>query len=470
MKRFVCFHLCLAFVGVTLAVAGCGGTPLISIGVSVQNADKAFDEAQAFRIQADEDTERDKRRVEVEQKKTLYNDALKAYRAIVKAEPTGKYAQRSLWQISEIYRRRYEWGRVIKSYEAILAIAPSGYYGDRAKSGIAHIRTYRRLSQEERRKYQNYSALYAQDNAGENYDLAAQALYDVADSYEQLADYPEAIAHYQRVVDEFPDYQKASVALTKIGDIHFYKLYDYPAGWPVYNKVIEMYPDSYDAFRSVQLLKETRRDLDRISQYQAEIDRYWNERTMEYQVTNRKTLPNNKRYSHRRIVSTVELVVQNYRIIAGYWLDLRNFPSAIIASRNSIIAYEAWPGQRSNGTHAVVQAHYLHGRAYHSNGQLEQAIGAYQGLLDHCPEPLWPHNAVFYLQADCYREIREFTKAYEGFKAYLSLGRDVDYYQEVEEIVRQFEIDEDGDGYKFYIEQEAGTSDRDPNDYPNVKS
>ena len=124
MKRFVCFHLCLAFVVVTVAVAGCGGTPLISIGARVQNADRTFDEAEAFRIQADEDTERDKRRVEVEQKKTLYNDALKAYRAIVKAEPTGKYAQRSLWQISEIYRRRHEWDSIIKSHEAILAHSP----------------------------------------------------------------------------------------------------------------------------------------------------------------------------------------------------------------------------------------------------------------------------------------------------------------------------------------------------------
>ena len=130
----------------------------------------------------------------------------------------------------------------------------------------------------------------------------ARALYNLAESHEKLGNYPGAIAHYQRMADEFRDYEKAPVALTKIGDIHFYKLYDYDAGWPVYNKVIEMYPDSYDAFRSVQLLKETRRDLDRISQYQAEIDRYWNERTMEYQVTNRKTLPNNKRYSHRRIV------------------------------------------------------------------------------------------------------------------------------------------------------------------------
>ena len=458
MKRFVCFHLCLAFVVVTLAVAGCGGTPLISIGARVQNADRTFDEAEAFRIQADEDTERDKRRVEVEQKKTLYNDALKAYRAIVKAEPTGKYAQRSLWQISEIYRRRHEWDSIIKSHEAILAIAPSGYYGDRAKSGIAHIRTYRRLSQEERRKYQNYSALYAQDNARENYDLAAQALYDVADSYEQLADYPEAIAHYQRVVDEFPDYEKAPVALTKIGDIYFYKLFDYAGGWPVYKKVIEMYPDSYDAFRLVQLLKETRLCLNEIAKYNAEIRRCRNDSAKKSYVGGRRRLPNQEYSFHY-----ADTVVQAFQSIARCWENLRNYSGAIVAYRELA---DQFPYKKF----AAGDARYHIGRLYQLSGQLEHAIEAYQRLFDHYPEPLWPYNAVVYLQAVCYREIREFTKAYEGFKAYMSLGRDVEYYQKAEEIVRQFETDEDGDGYKFYIEQEAGTSDRDPNDRPSIKS
>ena len=63
-----------------------------------------------------------------------------------------------------------------------------------------------------------------------------------------------------------------------------------------------------------------------------------------------------------------------------------------------------------------------------------------------------------YQQAVCYRRIGEFTKSYEGFKAYMNLGADAEYYQEAEQNVRQFEMDEDGDGYKSYIEQESGTS------------
>ena len=447
MKRFVCFHLCLAFVVVTVAVAGCGWTPLISIGVSVQNADKAFDEAEAFRIQADEDTEQDKRREQVKQKNTLYNDALKAYRAIVKADPTGKYAQRSLWQISEIYKRRYEWDRVTESYEAILAIAPSGYYAHRARNAIADMRKYRLLIQEERRKYQSYRALYAQDKA-RKYEIAAQALYNLAESHEKLGNYPEAIAHYQRMADEFPDNEKAPAALTKIGYIHYYKLYDYAGGWLAYNKVIETYPNSYDAVQARRLLEETIHNLNEIAQYEAELKRYHCEIPVKF--------TENHSYDH------VDTVIQRLQFIARRWEYLRNYPRAIMA-------YQKLTNQPSFKKFAAVDARYQIGRLYQLSGKLEHAIEAYQRLFDHYPESIW-HAEGVYQQAVCYREIREFTKAYEGFKAYMSLGRDKDYYQEAEEIVRQFETDEDGDGYKFHIEQEAGTSDRDPNDHPSIKS
>jgi len=38
----------------------------------------------------------------------------------------------------------------------------------------------------------------------------------------------------------------------------------------------------------------------------------------------------------------------------------------------------------------------------------------------------------------------------------------------VEHKVRQFEVDEDGDGFMFYQERKAGTSDIDPDFHPGV--
>ena len=114
-------------------------------------------------------------------------------------------------------------------------------------------------------------------------------------------------------------------------------------------------------------------------------------------------------------------------------------------------------------TVTIAESHYQIGRLYQLNGQLEQAIEAYQELLDNNPDS-GKRSEVIYQQAVCYREIRKFAKSYEGFKAYMSLGPDVEYYKEAEQIVRQFEMDQDNDGYKYYIEQDAGTSDQDPND------
>ncbi|MDE0043350.1 MAG: hypothetical protein OXT74_15025, partial [Candidatus Poribacteria bacterium] len=64
----------------------------------------------------------------------------------------------------------------------------------------------------------------------------------------------------------------------------------------------------------------------------------------------------------------------------------------------------------------------------------------------------------FYHQAVCNRGFREFAKAYVEFNAYMNLGRDVEYYQEAEQIIRELETDKDGDRYEFDIEQGVGTS------------
>ena len=456
MKKHI-VHSCLALVVLVLTLAGCGGVRLISPGERIRDADRKFDAAEAFHIRVDRDTEQDKRREQVQQKKALYDEAHNAYRAIVQSEPTGKYAQRSLWQISEIYKRRYEWDKVIEIYNAIITIAPASYYADRAKSAKSDIRKYRGLIEEAQRKYQENSALYAQNNARENYDMAAQALYDVAENYDKLGDYSEAIAHYELVVDEFPDYEKAPVALTKIGEIHFYKLYDYQGGWPAYNKVIEMYPDTYDATKAVRLLKETERTLTEIAQNQAEIKRYRSKKVIDYIPTYRRIIPDEK-----YVVRIDDIVAQCYQFIGRHWEELRNYPSAIAAYRTLV---DELPYRRFS----AADARYQIGRLYQSNGQLDQAIEAYQDLFDLYPESTWCAEAI-YQQAVCYRDIREFTKAYLGFKAYMDLGRDAEYYQEVAKIVREFKLDEDGDGYEFDVEQEAGTSDQDPDDYPREKS
>ena len=451
-------HSFLAFVVLIITLAGCGGVPIIPIGERVRNADRLFDAAEAFRITADKDAQQEMWHEQVKQKKALYDDALNAYRAIVKTDPTGKPAQRSLWQIAEIYKRRYEWNTVVENLNAIIAIEPLSYYADRAKSAIADMRTHRGLIEKSQRKYRENSALYSQNHARENYDMAAQALYDVAENYDELGDYPEAITNYELVVDRFPDFEKAPVALTKIGEIYFYRWYDYHGGWPVYMKVIEMYPDSYEVTQAVRLLKETERTLTEIAQNQVETKRYRSKKAMEYETTGPVILPH-ERFRGRY----VDIDVQCFQYIGRRWEDLRNYPSAIAAYRTLVDEF-------SYKKFAAADARYQIGRLYQLNGQFDQAIEAYQDLFDNNPNSEWRSEGI-YQQAVCYREIWEFTKAYLGFRAYMNLGSDAEYYQEVEQIIRDFDMDEDGDGYEFDVEQEAGTSDQNPYEFdPGVKS
>ena len=140
MERFACFQLCLAYVVLNTTLAGCGIGTFVPIRTGKSTRLTASLTRRKHFVSTRQGQGAREAAEQVEQKKSLYNNALNAYREIVKANPTGKYAQRSLWQMSEIYKRRYQWDKIIESYEAILAVSPSGYYADRAKSAIADIR------------------------------------------------------------------------------------------------------------------------------------------------------------------------------------------------------------------------------------------------------------------------------------------------------------------------------------------
>jgi tetratricopeptide (TPR) repeat protein len=513
MARLARLQLCLAIVVMNITLSGYGGGQLTPIRERIRAADLKFDTAEAFPVHADEETEGEERRVQVKQRKALYNDALEAYQAIIKTDSTGKYALRCLWQISEIYNRRGESDNAMESYEAILAVAPEGYYADTARSAIADICKYRQLVQEESRKYETNRELYAQYNLRQHYDQAAGALFNVAVSHEKLSNYPEAITHYTQVVDEFPDYENASKALMVIGDIHFYKLYDYDAAFPVYLKVIELYPATLEAATAFRQMKHTDRDLRGIARCQTQINEWRTGKTVEYAgfpgnhkitemhpdavevvraLRQMKHTHRELRYIARNQSGTkcrneesptilrylgnsdsclrpmTDVVAQNYQEISLRWECLRNFPAAILAYRNSILVNQPGGYLDSSGDVRTAYSRYRMGRLFQLTGQLERAIEAYQEVWDkHRDSFGWRAKGV-YQQAVCYREMSEFTKAYKGFKTCVSLGPDAENYQEAERIVRQFEMDRDGDGYKSYIEKDAGTSDKDPNDQPRL--
>ena len=447
--------LALAFLAVTILGCGPGGINIIPLGAKLQNADTAFDEAETTEIR-DEDPEK----MEKDRKKQQehYDKAMALYLEVIERDTKGKYAQRAHYQIARIYKRRYDWDKATEHYQVIIALDPTGYYANEAKTGTANIRKNREVIKTKRAEYQNYKAIYNDVPTDETFNIAAEALYEVARAYESLENYTEAVRNYERLVEEFPEHSKAPQAQFQIGNVYFYTLYDYQGGWPAFVAVTEKFPDSYEASRAGTLLKQTADILKEINDLKSEIDKFRNKKAVEYRKTGRKITP-----ADMWVMGYTDQVVQNFQQIAGNWEKLLNFPRAINA-------HKTLARDLSHKKFAAADALFRAGSLYQQNGEYERAIEAFNNLFENAPESVWRNEAV-YQQAVCYRSIREFEAAYEGFKAYMSITKgDTPYLREAEQIVRQYELDQDEDGYKFYEEQEAGTSDQDAGSHPDMGS
>ena len=459
----------IALVIIAAVITGCAN--VMPLSVKVQNADRKFEAAQGMNIRADTP---ENRKADLAKRKGLYDTALAGYLEIIAQDPNGKYATYSHFQAAAIYKKRFEWDKATEHYQAIVDIAPSGFLGGRAKSGIADIRKNREVIRDNRRTYQNHAPLskdlamrakeatepedielYNQQ-AQDSRDKAVRALYDEARAYQTLGNSEEAIKQFERVVAEFPEHRLAPQAQFQVGNIYFYELYDYIGGWPAYIKVIEKFPDSYEASDAETLLKESETTLTEIAQDQADIKKYTNQKALDYINAGRDVLP-----SDLYVAGYADRIAQNFQNIGSGWVKMRNYPAAIAAYRKLAqnLSYKKF--------HAA-DALFRIGDLYQKDGQYQRAIAAFQDMLDKAPESTWRDEAVYQL-AVCYRAVREFEEAYEGFKAYMSIDKEGKYYREAEQIVRQYELDQDGDGFKFYVEQEAGTSDKDPNDNPDAK-
>ncbi|MDE0469948.1 MAG: tetratricopeptide repeat protein [Candidatus Poribacteria bacterium] len=447
--------LAFAFLAVTILGCGGGGISIIPLGAKLQNADSAFDEAETVEVRDEDQEKMEKNR---QRQQELYDRAMALYLEVIERDTKGKWAQRAHFQIAKIYKRRYDWDKATEHYQAIVALDPTGYYANEAKAGTANIRKNREIIKTKRAEYQNYKAIYDNSPTDETFNIAAEALYEVARAYESLENYTEAIRNYERMVEEFPEHSKASQAQFQVGNVYFYTLHDYLGGWPAFVAVTEKFEDSYEASQAGTLLKQTAEILTEINFLKDEIDKYRNKKAVQYQQTGRKITP-----ADMWVMGMGDQVVQNFQQIANNWEKLRNYPRAINA-------YKTLARDLSHKKFAAADALYRTGTLYQQNGEYERAIEAYQNLFELAPESTWRNEAV-YQQAVCYRSIREFGAAYEGFKAYMSITKgDVPYLREAEQIVRQYELDQDEDGYKFYEEQEAGTSDQDASSHPGMGS
>ena len=204
------YLLVLAFAFLAATILGCAGiSSVIPLGAKLQNADTAFDRAEAIAVRDDDPEKLEKKRA---QQRELYDKSMSLYLEVIERDTKGKYAQRAHYQIARIFKRRYDWDNAVENYQAIVALDPTGYYANEAKSGTANIRKNRDVIKSKRAEYQNYKAIYDSSPTDETFNIAADALHEVGRAYESLENYTEAIRNFERMVEEFPEHPKAAQA------------------------------------------------------------------------------------------------------------------------------------------------------------------------------------------------------------------------------------------------------------------
>ncbi len=445
-----------------VTLLGCqGGLYVISppLDQLIHTADNTYDTADALHGgYSPEQIEKTNKK-----QQALYNDAITQYLTILEKDTKGRYTQRTHHEIAKLYTRRYQFDKAIEHYQAILKLANIGYYPTQAKNSIENIRKNREVVKDQLTKYNNAKTLYNQKPSEQTLNSAVESLDSMAQAYREMKNYPEAIRTYQKIVEEHPQHEKAPHAQFEIGNIYFYDLYDYSdtGGWGAYVAVHEKYRDTAEAKAASALLKKVNILLTEIRTLQ-EITQRYRKPTPEYLHTEIRYVGNSP-VGNSPIGNSTDYIIHCYQIIAKNWVEMRNYPRAIQAYKSIIRDFHY---KRFSVADAFIRTANL----YKQNKQYERAIHTYNTLFERVPESLRRRGGdPIYQQAVCFDAIQKYTDAYEGFYTYIRFAKNyknASYLQEARQIIHQFEQDQDKDGYRFYKEQENGTSDQDPNSHP----
>jgi tetratricopeptide (TPR) repeat protein len=377
------------------------------------------------------------RKFEAEQ----YDEAIKIFEEI--AQGGGKYANRARFNMGECYKFQFKWDQAMEQFQMVADSEPSmSYLASEAKNRISQIREGRRDIDRLKIIIGNYP------------EQAADAMLELGSVYEnKLADYGNAIKTYQQLIERFPGTAKAVQAQINIGNIYFYKLYDLTKGWEEFKKVNEKnYPGHMSRVEEVQdLLRET------------------NKLSLEIN----ELLAFTKQAQKRKIPKSGVVTISGYEIygvlqdqvaqaflgIGKKFAQLRNYPRAIEA-------YQMLIDRMPLMLRQVAQARYGIAEIRQSGqGRYFDAIDAYEEYIQKHPTDFRRDEAV-YNMAICYETLRNYGKAYENYRSYRDTYPEGKFYKAAELKVRQYEYDEDKDGFPYYRELMEGTKDTDPNDYP----
>jgi tetratricopeptide (TPR) repeat protein len=373
-----------------------------------------------------------------------FDEAIVIFQEIAKTESI--YTNRARFYIGECLKFQAKWDEATAQFQMVADSEPmTSYLGIEAKNRIAQIR-------EGRRDIQRLRILH--DNNPEKYDVAADALLELGSVYDnKLGDYEEAIKTYNQLIEEFPGTPKAAQGQYNIGSIYFYKLYDLDKGWAAFKEINEEnYPEMKFRVAEVQdLLRETNKIRGEIIEHMTFIKQ-----------SQKRKIPEFGHVTGYEIYGVKQdQVAQSFLAIGQKWKQLKDYPKAIEAYRMLIERLPLMLRQAAQARFAIAEIYQL------DLGRFYEALDAYEEYIKFHPTDYRRDEAI-YNMAICYETLRNYEMAYEYYKTYRDTYFDPPgkFYKAAELKVRQYEYDEDQDGYPYYKEVAAGTSDTDPGAHP----
>jgi len=366
------------------------------------------------------------------------DEALKIFEEIVQAE--SGYTNRARYYIGECYKLKFNWAEATRNFQMVAdAEPPTSYLGAQARNRIAQIREGRKDIERLEIIIGNYP------------DQAPDAMLELGSVYEnKLDDYGNAIKTYRKLAEKYPGTAKAAQAQINIGYVYFYKLYDYIGGWPEFRKVNEEnYPNlKYRVSEVEDLLRSVNNIRDEIAEHQAFI-----------RDSQKRKITKNRRISGYELYGAKEeQVAQSFLAVGKKWRALKNYPK-------SIEAYQMLIDRLVLKLNQVAEARFAVAEIYQDQGRYFEAIDAYEEFVKYHPS-YFRREEVIYDMAICYESLRQYNKAYEYYQTYTMTYPEGKLYKAADLKVRQYEYDEDQDGFPYYKELASGTSDTDPNQHP----
>ncbi|MCK4590664.1 MAG: tetratricopeptide repeat protein [Candidatus Latescibacteria bacterium] len=176
----------------------------------------------------------------------IYRDRMgdheKAYDAYVLAQETVEerdYKAKIQLDIGHNYLRWRKYDEAIKAYSLVITNYPKSPYPPDAQASIGDA--YYQTGDLDKAKEEYLNVLIKFPDCST--ERRARALYDAGWCSEQLNQFQEALAYYNRAVEEFSHSQSAPPSLVRIGQI-FYNEGRYEEAIAEYDKIFERYPEN----------------------------------------------------------------------------------------------------------------------------------------------------------------------------------------------------------------------------------